>query len=155
MSPERSVLAIDPGLHGAWAAFHPGKGVPIVGDLPVVGGRINIPALCEEVAWAPGEVDIVLERQQSLPGQGIASTHKNGLNYGMLLGWAYTVDGSSIHEVRPWAWKKALRLGKDKEASRAMAINLWPPLGAALARKKDEGRAEAILLGYYWQQYGK
>ena len=39
-----------------------------------------------------------------------------------------------------------LPTGADKETSRAMALRLWPSLASSLARKRDEGRAEALLL---------
>jgi hypothetical protein len=42
-------------------------------------------------------------------------------------------------------------LGKDKEQARLRAQQLFP--AADLRRKKDHGRAEAILLGRYgWQR---
>jgi len=49
--------------------------------------------------------------------------------------------------VRPVVWKKAFSLGKDKEASRLRAQQLFP--AADLRRKKDHGRAEALLLAWY------
>lgn len=153
--PPRNILAIDPGLKGAFALFTE-KHAPWVHDLPIVNKRISVPLLHDLLVWDRSTpLAIVLEQQQSMPGNGIAGTHLNGVNYGILLGWAFTVAGASIYEVRPAVWKKALRLGKDKEQSRAIAMQLWPELGASLARKKDEGRAEALLLGYYWRQYGQ
>jgi hypothetical protein len=53
------------------------------------------------------------------------------------LGLAYT-------RVRPGVWKKALGLTRDKEQTRLRAMQLYP--GADLRRKKDHGRAEALLL---------
>ena len=46
-----------------------------------------------------------------------------------------------------------LNLGKDKEAARLRAMLLFPD--GDLRRKKDHGRAEALLLAWYaWQQGG-
>ena len=60
------------------------------------------------------------------------------------LGFAYT-------RVRPGVWKKALGLRSDKEQARLRAMQLYP--GADLRRKKDHGRAEALLLAWYgWQR---
>jgi crossover junction endodeoxyribonuclease RuvC len=49
--------------------------------------------------------------------------------------------------VRPVVWKKTFSLGKDKEASRLRAMQLFP--GADLRQKKNHGRAEALLLALY------
>jgi crossover junction endodeoxyribonuclease RuvC len=49
--------------------------------------------------------------------------------------------------VEASAWKKQLRLpGKDKEAARQKALQLFPAQHVLLARKRDHGRAEAALL---------
>ena len=52
--------------------------------------------------------------------------------------------------VRPQVWKKAFSLGKDKEAARLRAMQLFP--GAELRLKKHHGRAEALLLARYGQR---
>ena len=43
--------------------------------------------------------------------------------------------------------KRTLALGKDKEASRLRAMQLYP--GADLRLKKHHGRAESLLLACY------
>ena len=49
--------------------------------------------------------------------------------------------------IEPSTWKKRLHLpGKDKEAARQKALQLFPSQHALLARKKDHGRADACLL---------
>ena len=62
-----------------------------------------------------------------------------------------TLHRSRGTRVRPAIWKRTLGLGKDKEASRLKAIQLFPT--ADLRRKKDHGRAEALLLAYWRQQH--
>jgi hypothetical protein len=52
--------------------------------------------------------------------------------------------------IRPGIWKRTLALGKDKEASRLRAMQLYP--GADLRLKKHHGRAEALLLASYGAQ---
>lgn len=53
-------------------------------------------------------------------------------------------------QVTPQAWKKMFGLlGKDKEASRLKAIELFPHYEQFLSRKKDHDRAEAILIAEY------
>ena len=55
--------------------------------------------------------------------------------------------------VEPSAWKKFWKLpGKDKESGRQKALQLFPAAHAALARKKDHGRAEASLIALFGVQ---
>jgi crossover junction endodeoxyribonuclease RuvC len=52
--------------------------------------------------------------------------------------------------VWPAKWKKQFGLiGQDKNASRATASLMFPAMAHAFARVKDDGLAEAMLLGYY------
>ncbi|MCF7992243.1 MAG: hypothetical protein K9M02_17525 [Thiohalocapsa sp.] len=52
--------------------------------------------------------------------------------------------------VTPQTWKRRARLlGKDKDAGRALALGLFPEVAADLARKRDQGRADALLLAYF------
>ena len=53
--------------------------------------------------------------------------------------------------VRPVIWKRALGLGKDKEACRLRAMQLF--LSADLRLKKHHGWAEALLLALYGQRH--
>jgi hypothetical protein len=51
------------------------------------------------------------------------------------------------HRGQPSVRKRQLHLpGKDKEAARQRALQLFPSQHALLARKKDHGRAEAALI---------
>jgi crossover junction endodeoxyribonuclease RuvC len=52
--------------------------------------------------------------------------------------------------VEPSAWKRFWKLpGKDKEAARQKALQLFPDVHEALARKRDHGRAESALIALY------
>jgi len=52
--------------------------------------------------------------------------------------------------VTPQSWKKQFGLkGGDKEPSRKRALQLFPDQATMLARKKDQNRAEAMLLAKY------
>jgi len=53
--------------------------------------------------------------------------------------------------VRPAVWKRALRLGKDKEACRLRAMPLF--YRADFRLKKHHGWTEALLLGFYRQRH--
>lgn len=153
------ILAIDPGLSGAYAVLWPDPArCPQVASMPCIGQDVHPLGILGaiEPLLDGGPLAIVLEAQQAMPGQGVASTFRIGLNYGLLLGTlmhaASLHPGWSLHIVRAAAWKRAMRLSKDKEQSRQLALLRWPQLAPQLARKKDEARAEALLLGAYWQE---
>jgi hypothetical protein len=50
--------------------------------------------------------------------------------------------------LTPACWKRAVGLppGRDKDASRAAAIQRWPAKAELFSRKKDDGVAEAALI---------
>jgi crossover junction endodeoxyribonuclease RuvC len=58
--------------------------------------------------------------------------------------------GISLHEVRPGPWKAAMKLGAAKDDSRRMAQNMFPLFASAFDRKKDDGRAEAAIMGFWY-----
>lgn len=56
--------------------------------------------------------------------------------------------GIQVYQTNPSAWKKTMGLvGKDKEASRALALSLYPKADVKLVKHHD--RAEALLLAHY------
>jgi crossover junction endodeoxyribonuclease RuvC len=58
--------------------------------------------------------------------------------------------------VHPATWKLKLLAGmaRGKDASRVKAMQLFPQTAKDLARKKDHGRADALLLAVYGVKYG-
>ena len=56
-------------------------------------------------------------------------------------------------KVRPAAWKKDMGLtGKDKDASRLLATELWPKMRGHWKYKKDDGLAEAALIAEWYRR---
>ena len=59
--------------------------------------------------------------------------------------------GLPVAFVTPPVWKRAVGIapGKDgaKDAARSEAIRRWPAHAGLFARVKDDGRAEAALIG--------
>jgi crossover junction endodeoxyribonuclease RuvC len=145
-------LGIDPGLSGALAIVEPINGVPVLIDaidMPSTGtgakARVDIIAAAQWIAkHAPSTAYV--ERAQAYPGQGASS----GFSYGRAVGAIEAVVALCsipLILVEASAWKKQLRLpGKDKEAARQKALQLFPAQHVLLARKRDHGRAEAALL---------
>jgi hypothetical protein len=84
-----------------------------------------------------------------MPGQETRSTFTVGLGFGIWLG-VLAALALPYTRVRPAIWKRALGLGKDKEQARLRAMQLFPQ--ADLRRKRDHGRAEALLLAWWGRQ---
>ena len=80
-----------------------------------------------------------------MPKQGVASTWTFAEGYGVVLGVLGALQ-VPVRLVTPRTWKEAAGLGKDKNASRQRAVELWPHCSLLFARVKDDGRAEAALI---------
>lgn len=139
------VLAVDPGLGGAVAWYHPSHPHLIrVDDMPVVDREVDADTF-QAWVWQMTPDFAVVERVGSRPGEGHTASFKFGTGWGMIRG-VLAACHVPLYLVTPQAWKKHHHLiGKDKEASRALAMRLWPGV-ERFARKKDDGRAEAALM---------
>lgn len=149
-----SIIAIDPGNTGAIAVLTDDGQLIDVWDMPVVDKRIS-GALVRHILQplARTATVCVIEDVHAMPGQGVTSMFTFGRGLGVVEGVAL---GASIpvRYVSPAKWKKALGLSKDKGVSRRRAIETWPALSPQFARVKDDGRAEAALIGHYWAKFG-
>jgi crossover junction endodeoxyribonuclease RuvC len=123
-------IGIDPGLSGAI--------VVLQDDLPTEwyrmptmktgsANRVNAAALAAIVRRSDDEeTRVYVELVSSMPGQGVASMFSFGHSAGVIQGvlGAYRMP---VKMVTPQSWKKRAGLiGKDKEASRTLAIQMWP-----------------------------
>lgn len=147
-------IGIDPGLDGAVAVNIDGK--IIFYDTPTLtiksgkkNKRLCNPLLMADILrqYKDEDVHVVLEKVHSMPGQGVASMFSMGEGFGMWQGIiaAFQIP---ITLVTPQAWKKKTMagMGKDKDASRQRALQLYPQLSGDLKLKKHHGRADALLL---------
>lgn len=83
---------------------------------------------------------------------GMASTGDFMYGAGALFGLAAALKFETTF-VTPAEWKRFFKLlGKTKEASRSLALRKFPKLSSMLKRKKDEGRAEALLMAHWYAQ---
>jgi len=138
------IVGVDPGLTGG-LAFIANDTLHDVVSMPVVSGEIQ-PRIVREILdlWAPDLV--VIEEVHSMPKQGVASTFKFGKGFGILLGVIGGI-GHPMERVRPQEWKKEFTLvGKDKDASRHKATELWPSMAVKWPRKADNGLTDAALI---------
>lgn len=139
------VVGIDPGVTGALAAFRDGK-LSLIDDLPVINARINGAELAETLRDIVDLDEVWIEETQPMPKNGSIASFSLGYNTGVCVGVIMALE-IPFHRVRPPAWKKTNGLtGKDKEAARRLAIELWPGHANSFRRKMDHNRAEACLI---------
>jgi crossover junction endodeoxyribonuclease RuvC len=157
-------IGCDPGLTGALAVLRQGAGampelIEIV-DMPVITTRragkasasIDAEALAAALAGIvrrhEGVEHFVIERVSASPGAGVAGMFKFGRSAGLVEGMAWAL-GLRVTSVPPAVWKGALRLGRDKGESRRAAAIVWPGQAHLFERVRDDGRAEAGLIGLH------
>ncbi len=144
------ILGIDPGLTGAIAAIAPHGNIDFH-DTPILSvGKKNtynpaaMAAILRQYQNSHTSLLVGIEKVHSMPGQGVASTFCFGEGYGVWLGILAALNIS--HElITPQAWKKSMMDGqaKDKDASRLVALRLFPEVGEQLKLKRHHGRADA------------
>jgi hypothetical protein len=155
------IIGIDPGLSGALAVLTPDGTLEALCDTPTLTLRTSRgtrqeydgPGLVGLLApYAGPQSHVSIEEAQAMPGQGTRSMFTIGLGMGIWLGMLGAL-GLAHTRIRPHVWKRRLGLTSDKEQARLRAMQLFP--GADLRRKRDHGRAEALLLAWHgWQQLG-
>lgn len=149
-------IGIDPGLDGAIAVMCDGA-VTFVDTPTVSNGKKRDMDLyaCARLlrAFAELEVMVVIEAVHSMPGQGVASTFSFGKGFGAWLGILAALD-IPHQAVAPQTWKAVMLRDcpKEKDASRVKAMQLYPRIADQLSRKKDHGRADALLMAAWAQR---
>ncbi|OUJ16467.1 hypothetical protein [Acetobacter sp. DsW_063] len=151
----RAVIAIDPGITGAIAVLNDLGGLIEVLDMPTspvtVSGKVrnvvSAPLLATMIqAHDPSEV--WLEKVNARPGEGPAGAFSFGRGVGVIEGVVAAL-GLPLSTVPPAEWKKAMRCPADKDGARTQAMQLFPASADLFKRKKDDGRAEAAMLGRF------
>ena len=155
------IIGIDPGAGGAVAILEKDGRLVQVFDMPsvevVVGGkakrRVSPEMLAAELRMynVAGTVAYI-EQVGAMPGQGVSSMFAFGEAFGLAKG---VLAGLTIpvQTVTPGKWKKALNLNAGKDGARAKAAALWPDMAGEFRRVKDDGKAEAALIGH-WGLHG-
>jgi len=152
----RTILGVDPGQTGALALLDTDGELVDVWDMPTVDRQVSAALLGDLVAaiWnhvIHHDLTAVVEQVHAMPRQGVSTTFKFGVSYGVVLGVVGALDIPVAH-VTPAVWKKAMHVTADKGSSRRRAIDLWPGKASVFARVKDDGRAEAALIArYHWE----
>ncbi len=142
---------IDVGFSGAIAVLDEDGKILITIDMPIieVGKKreLNEP----KIRWLLEgfrPLCVGIEKAQTMPSQGISSSGRYMASYGFLRGICVGL-GLEYCLVHPKTWKKKMMpdMPKEKEASIMRVGQLYPDL--VLARKKDHGIADAILIARY------
>jgi hypothetical protein len=150
-----TILSVDPGsISAAWALIVPdfdgGLDAAIAEEMPVVNRMVDARAFAR-ILEQHCPTHAVVERVSAMPKQGVSSSFRFGMGYGIILG-ALAAQNVKIFDVAPGSWKKHFRLDRDKEKARALAIKRFPHVDLHL--KKDVGRAEALLMGLWLRETG-
>ena len=154
------VIGIDPGISGAVAVFEDGKLVN-VSDMPtlkVESGKttkshisaITLFRMLE--GWQQmgnDQMHIVIEKVGAMPGQGVTSMFNFGRSAGIIEGVVAALQRPYTY-VTPAAWTKAVGRATGKDASRMRAMELFPTRAELFKRAKDDGRADAALIAYWY-----
>lgn len=138
-------VGFDPGMSGGWGAVdHNGKYLGC-GDMPNTDKIINTNQVWMEICQATQGMDreFVIEQVGAMPGNGGVSMFNFGAAYMACIAIAQR-SMCPWMLVRPQKWKKDMGLTSDKAESLALARHLFQT--APLTRKKDNGRAEALLI---------
>jgi crossover junction endodeoxyribonuclease RuvC len=148
-------IGIDPGLSGAIVVFN--NDIPVIWErMPTMkigsANRVNASALAAIIwplASSGKEVKAYVELVSSMPGQGVASMFSFGHSAGVVQGvlGAHEVP---VTMVTPQSWKKRAGLvGKDKDASRTLAIRMWPFWRELDKKGAGQAYADAALIALY------
>lgn len=153
----RLTFGVDPGLTGAVATLIDGEPGPVL-DMPTVEvdgwGEVDARAVVvfirELRAAHPGAyVSACIEKVGARPGDGGTSAFRFGQTAGKLQA-ILEVLGIPATRVVPAQWKRSFSLlRQDKDAARLLAIARFPSAQKVLSRKKDNGRADALLIALW------
>ena len=149
-------IGLDPGsASGAWGMIDHDLDYIACGDIKSVDGRIDAVDLHEEIMFYINPYEtamIVVESVHSRPKQGIASTAKFMRAAGSIEAVA-ALTRYPFMLVTPQAWKKHSGLiGMPKTASLDVARARFPDALGELKRKKDHGRADALLMALWLKE---
>lgn len=156
------LVGVDPGISGAVAVLR-GMEVEFY-DTPTLtlktGKSIKHAIDAQACADLLRKIDpdfLVIEKVWAMPGaggaaMGVSSAFNFGMGFGIWLGIIVALQ-IPHEQVPPNTWKKALMegMGKEKDASRQRAMQLFPKTAKDLTRVKDHGRADALLIAHYHQ----
>lgn len=153
------IIGIDPGKTGAFALLDSYGELLEVRDMPCVGKHVSIVDVARIFNdWTVGMLAFepatcVIENVYSSPQMGVASAFSFGRSKGIVETGAAMSDCRIVY-VTPAKWKRDMTLNKDKGKARQLAMERWPKHRDLFKRVKDDGRAEAALIGLWQVEHG-
>jgi crossover junction endodeoxyribonuclease RuvC len=158
------ILGVDPGLTGAMALLSMDGELLRVWDMPAnarakgkgneLNGYILSDLVVEVREIATGhKLEACIEHVGPMPRDSRPAAFKFGETTSVIRG-VLQAHYIPVRMVTPPKWKgfHALR-GKNKDASRTLAMEKWPAMRDLFLRKKDDGRAEAALIGDFARSF--
>lgn len=151
------VIGIDPGISGAISVFDWNtQSLLEVMDMPTLevdSGKtkkrhISAAGLRDILVCYPNS-HVAIEKVGAMPGQGVSSMFNFGRSAGIIEGVVAGLKLPSTY-VTPAAWTKAVGRAAGKDASRMRAMELFPSKADLFKRAKDDGRADAALIAYWY-----
>ena len=155
------IVGIDPGISGALCFFSNGNVIDVI-DMPTMAEgkknkkQVNGRQIFNEIlniknTFAGQKINVVVEQVSAMPGQGVTSMFNFGQSFGVIKGICSAME-LPIFYVRPAKWKKYFNLiNAEKDASRTKVIEMFPKISQKLSRKKDNNKADAILIAKYFE----
>jgi crossover junction endodeoxyribonuclease RuvC len=136
-------MGIDPGLSGAVVILEDGQPIEWMRMPTYMMGksnRVNGAALASFINGSEIELAII-EQVHAMPKQGVTSMFTFGHACGTVMGVIGALE-IPVASITPQEWKKRAGLvGKDKDAARSKALEIWPHW--RVLDKKGEGQAMA------------
>jgi len=162
----RIIMAFDPGISGGYAIFD-GSVVVARGRMPIdknlknKKSTINLTEVRKLMINYKPDV-VVLERQAPRPGEGVSSAWTSGYNFGLLFAMA-SVYADNVALVAPRTWATKLHetestLEDAKARSLQVAKKFFPSedfLATKRSSKPHEGIIDALLIAYWYKEYGQ
>lgn len=161
----RVTFGIDPGLSGAVMTLIDSEPGPFL-DMPTfdngTANEIDARALATflrdvRAAHTGADFSVCMERVRAMPDRGGPNVRKMGaqssFNFGDGFGQVKAVLrvlglAPTLCEARSWKRHFGL-IGTEKDAARVLAIRRFPSAEPMLRRKKDGGRADALLVALW------
>ena len=158
------IIGIDPGISGSICFLQDGEIIEVLEMPTMTDGKknkkqVNGSQIYNEILKRIKEIEkkdikVVIEQVSAMPGQGVTSMFNFGQSFGILKGICSAMQ-LPMYFVRPAKWKKYFNLiNSEKDASRTKAIEIFPYFSSNLSKKKDNNKADAILLAnFYYETY--
>ena len=155
------IVGIDPGIAGAICFFSSGNVIDVI-DMPTMAEgkknkkQVNGRQIYNEIMLIKNKfknekMSVIVEQVSAMPGQGVTSMFNFGQSFGVIKGICSAME-LPIFYVRPAKWKKHFNLiNSEKDASRTKVIDMFPRISNKLSRKKDNNKADAILIAQYFE----